>query len=365
MFDNNKDISFLKNKRERDNDYNNEIENIDRLVLNDDSNVHLHKGFDNSIQLKYASPNNFSSINNNNNNKNNNNLIEQESDLPNCNNNNNFIGLNESLNTLIHKNSLNFDSIDISKVPIDPITGFVSYNSFKDNNIYSIEDLVKSLSSPFQTLTKSKAIDEEKHHSPENIIRNSNNYQESNVLQLPDSCGPKIHNVLSKVNLKCTLDLRDITLKTLNCEYNPEKFAGLIMSIKEPKTTALIFASGKMLCTGARSEEDSRKASRIYAKIIMRIGYKVKFSEFKIENIMASVDVKFPISLEGISTAHQKFCCYEKDKFPGLIYKMGDPRMILLIFDSGKIVFTGSKTKHDIFCAFQKMFPLLINFKKK
>ena len=81
---------------------------------------------------------------------------------------------------------------------------------------------------------------------------------------------PKLQNIVSTANLKCVLDLREIALKAKNAEYNPSRFAAVIMRIKEPKTTALIFSSGKMVCTGARNEEESKQASRTYAKIILK-----------------------------------------------------------------------------------------------
>ena len=80
------------------------------------------------------------------------------------------------------------------------------------------------------------------------------------------------------------------------------------MRIKDPKTTALIFASGKMVCTGAKSEEQSRFAARKYARIIMKLGFSsVKFSDFKIQNIVGSCDVHFPIKLEGLNLAHSRY----------------------------------------------------------
>ena len=136
------------------------------------------------------------------------------------------------------------------------------------------------------------------------------------------------------------------------------------MRIKEPKTTALIFSSGKMVCTGARSEEDSRKAAKQYAKIIRKLGYEVSFKEFKIQNIVGSCDVKFQISLEGLSTV-SKFSSYEPEIFPGLIFKMAKPKIVLLIFVSGKIVLTGAKKREEIFEAFRQIYPLLQKYKKK
>lgn len=60
-----------------------------------------------------------------------------------------------------------------------------------------------------------------------------------------------------------------------NAEYNPKRFAAVIMRIREPRTTALIFSSGKMVCTGAKSEEDSRLAARKYARIIQKLAFPV------------------------------------------------------------------------------------------
>ena len=183
------------------------------------------------------------------------------------------------------------------------------------------------------------------------------------ISNITENIEPKLQNIVSTANLKCQLDLRQIALQARNAEYNPKRFAAVIMRIKEPKTTALIFASGKMVCTGARSEEDSRKAARQYAKIIQRLGYEVRFSEFKIQNIVGSCDVKFKISLEGLSTA-EKSCSYEPEIFPGLIYKMKEPRIVLLIFVSGKIVLTGAKERKEIFDAFRNIYPVLQKYKR-
>lgn len=156
-------------------------------------------------------------------------------------------------------------------------------------------------------------------------------------------------NVVSTVNLGCKLNLSHIALHARNAEYNPKRFAAVIMRIREPKTTALIFASGKMVCTGAKSEDDSRTAARKYAKIILKLGFPVKFSDFKIQNIVGSCDAGFPIRLEGLTLEHGMFTSYEPELFPGLIYRMHDPKVVLLIFVSGKIVLTGAKLRSDIY----------------
>ncbi|BBH04274.1 TATA binding protein 2 [Prunus dulcis] len=128
-------------------------------------------------------------------------------------------------------------------------------------------------------------------------------------------------------------------------KYNKvRRFAAVIMRIREPKTTALIFASGKMVCTGAKSEQQSKLAARKYARIIQKLGFPAQFKDFKIQNIVGSCDVKFPIRLEGLAYSHGAFSSYEPELFPGLIYRMKQPKIVLLIFVSGKIVLTGAKS---------------------
>ncbi|ENN80957.1 hypothetical protein HUJ04_010497 [Dendroctonus ponderosae] len=176
---------------------------------------------------------------------------------------------------------------------------------------------------------------------------------------------PQLQNIVSTVNLSCKLDLKKIALHARNAEYNPKRFAAVIMRIREPRTTALIFSSGKMVCTGAKSEEDSRLAARKYARIIQKLGFPAKFLDFKIQNMVGSCDVKFPIRLEGLVLTHSSFSSYEPELFPGLIYRMVKPRIVLLIFVSGKVVLTGAKVRQEIYEAFDNIYPILKSFKKQ
>ncbi|KAF3089106.1 TATA-box-binding protein [Orbilia oligospora] len=175
---------------------------------------------------------------------------------------------------------------------------------------------------------------------------------------------PTLQNIVATVNLDCRLDLKTIALHARNAEYNPKRFAAVIMRIREPKTTALIFASGKMVVTGAKSEDDSKLASRKYARIIQKLGFNAKFTDFKIQNIVGSCDIKFPIRLEGLASRHHHFSSYEPELFPGLIYRMIKPKIVLLIFVSGKIVLTGAKVREEIYQAFEMIYPVLSDFRK-
>merc|ERR1711973_631638 len=176
---------------------------------------------------------------------------------------------------------------------------------------------------------------------------------------------PQLQNIVSTVNMGVKLDLKKIAMHARNAEYNPKRFAAVIMRIREPRTTALIFSSGKMVCTGAKSEQQSRLAARKYARVIQKLGFPAKFKDFKIQNMVGSVDVKFPIRLEKLVLNHAQFSSYEPELFPGLIYRMVKPRIVLLIFVSGKVVLTGAKHKKEIDDAFNNIFPILRGYQKR
>lgn len=193
---------------------------------------------------------------------------------------------------------------------------------------------------------------------------NNQNEEEEDDDAATSGIVPTLQNIVATVNLGCRLDLKTVALHARNAEYNPKRFAAVIMRIREPKTTALIFASGKMVVTGAKSEDDSKLASRKYARIIQKIGFAAKFTDFKIQNIVGSCDVKFPIRLEGLAFSHGTFSSYEPELFPGLIYRMVKPKIVLLIFVSGKIVLTGAKQREEIYQAFEAIYPVLSEFRK-
>jgi transcription initiation factor TFIID TATA-box-binding protein len=137
------------------------------------------------------------------------------------------------------------------------------------------------------------------------------------------------------------------------------------MRIREPHTTALLFRSGKMVITGARNEADSRLAARKYARIIQKLGFPVKFLEFKVQNIVGTCDLRFPIRVENLNQMHGQFSSYEPELFPGLIYRMVKPRVVLLIFVNGKVVMTGARTREELQEALDNIYPILKSFKKQ
>eukprot|EP00210_Caulerpa_lentillifera_P000016 g15.t1 len=181
----------------------------------------------------------------------------------------------------------------------------------------------------------------------------------------PSGIVPQLQNVVATCYLGRRLDLKHIAMHARNAEYNPKRFAAVIMRIRDPKTTALVFSSGKMVCTGAKSEQDVRLASRKFARIIQKLGFDdAKFMDFMVQNIVGSCDVGFQIRLEGLHYKHSLFSSYEPELFPGLIYRMKVPKVVLLIFVSGKVVLTGAKTRNEIYTAFENIYPALGEFRK-
>ena len=138
------------------------------------------------------------------------------------------------------------------------------------------------------------------------------------------------------------------------------------MRLREPKSTALIFKSGKMVVLGAKEENQSKIAARKYAKIISLcdVADKVTFKDFRVSNMVAVADCQFPIRLEGLALSHIKFSSYEPELFPGLIYRLENPKLVLLIFVSGKVVLTGAKSKHNLRAGFDKMYYILHEHRK-
>ena len=187
---------------------------------------------------------------------------------------------------------------------------------------------------------------------------------------------PTIQNLVSTADLNCKLRLREIALQEQNTEYKPKRFSGLTMRIKEPKATSLIFSNGKIIVLGAKTEEDSKKACDKIGKIIKSLNYPVKLTNFKIQNIVGSCDVRFQINLYKLNSKikeHVKSSrvAFEPEIFPGLIYHLIPdkpqnnktneklPNIVFLIFSSGNLVITGGKNRNQIYEAFNKVYPLL------
>jgi len=166
----------------------------------------------------------------------------------------------------------------------------------------------------------------------------------------------KIENVVATVTLDIVekIDLNIIARRYADVEYNPERFPGLVMRIDKPKATILVFSTGKMVVTGMRRADE---AEGVVQKVIRRIKKaKIEVSNpiITIQNIVASGDLHTSIDL-NLAAVVMEFAMYEPEVFPGLIYRMQDPKTVFLIFSTGRIVCTGGKTKEIVAEAVQKL----------
>jgi len=159
----------------------------------------------------------------------------------------------------------------------------------------------------------------------------------------------KIENVVGTVVMEITekIDLIQIARKHVDVEYNPERFPGLVMRITEPKATFLIFSTGKMVVTGLRRADEAGPGVEKVIKKIKKAGIKVSNPKITIQNIVASGDLHTHIDL-NMAAIIMDNVMYEPEVFPGLIYRMEEPKTVFLIFSTGRIVCTGAKNKEVV-----------------
>jgi len=158
-----------------------------------------------------------------------------------------------------------------------------------------------------------------------------------------------IENIVASTGIADELDLKEIEKGLEGSEYNEKKFPGLVYRINNPKAAFLIFRSGKVNCTGAKSVEDVGKAVEYLVSKLKSMGIKVYDNpEVKIQNIVASADLGFDVNLNALAIGlGLENVEYEPEQFPGLVYRLDDPKVVILVFGSGKLVITGGKTEED------------------
>jgi transcription initiation factor TFIID TATA-box-binding protein len=140
-------------------------------------------------------------------------------------------------------------------------------------------------------------------------------------------------------------------------DYNPEQFPGLIYRMKDPKAATLLFSSGKVVCTGAKSREQVKAAISKVIKQIEKAGIRIDGDpKIEVQNIVATFDLGQQVNLNAvaISLGLEKVE-YEPEQFPGLVFRMDTPKVVLLLFGSGKVVCTGARKPQDVEEAVEKI----------
>ena len=168
-----------------------------------------------------------------------------------------------------------------------------------------------------------------------------------------------IVNVVASASVDQKMDLNDITKKFPDVEYHPDQFPGLVFRLRSPKTATLIFTSGKMVCTGSKSEDIARKAVKTVVQKLRKGGIKIKKdADVKIQNIVSSINLGGKVHLEKAARTLSR-SMYEPEQFPGLIHRMLDPKTVILVFSSGKLVCTGAKNEQDVYRSVNSLHSLL------
>ena len=171
----------------------------------------------------------------------------------------------------------------------------------------------------------------------------------------------KVENIVASTAFADKLDLDLIVRSFDEAEYEPEQFPGLVYKLSNPKTATLLFKSGKANCTGAKNIEDVRKSVNIIAEKLRKIGVKVyKNLEIVVQNMVAVGDLGGELNLTetamGLGLENIE---YEPEQFPGMVYRIKEPKVAMLLFSSGKIVCAGAKNVEDVSIAAEKLFKEL------
>lgn len=184
-----------------------------------------------------------------------------------------------------------------------------------------------------------------------------------NLVELKKGLDVSIVNIVVSTSLGHDIPLEKMAATLSNTEYNPEQFPGLVIRIKEPKTSALIFSSGNVVCTGARSlvevEQSLEKIKQTLTKINITITIK---PEINIQNMVASGSIGMDLNLNTLAMKLDN-TEYEPEQFPGLVYKLDEAKATFLLFSNGKIVCTGTKSEAEVYKAVHMLIDVLKNLK--
>jgi transcription initiation factor TFIID TATA-box-binding protein len=175
-------------------------------------------------------------------------------------------------------------------------------------------------------------------------------------------CDVKIQNVVAVASLDQKIDLLAIMKVFRNVDYRPKKFPGLVFRLKRPKTSILIFTTGKMVCTGAKSEKEAFSMVRRVVNELKKESFIIRGRpKIDVVNVVGTADVGGEIDLEAMSDVLENVM-YEPEQFPGLIYRMTEQKVVLLVFASGKLVITGARRGEQVHEAAEKIRAILIDY---
>ena len=160
----------------------------------------------------------------------------------------------------------------------------------------------------------------------------------------------KIENIVASGSIADSIDLEMLIDKMENYDLNKKRFPGAVLRLLNPKIAVLIFSSGKVVITGAKSPEDLVHGQDILIEKMKEAGVICHDTpDVAITNMVCSYDLGKYINLNKVVvTLNLENIEYEPEQFPGLVYRISDPKIVALLFSSGKIILTGGKTMEDV-----------------
>jgi transcription initiation factor TFIID TATA-box-binding protein len=173
----------------------------------------------------------------------------------------------------------------------------------------------------------------------------------------------KIENIVASAKVTDYLDLPALASQIKDAEYNKKRFPGVVIRMQEPKIAALVFGSGKVVLTGAKSIESLSEGLEILGNLLRGLNIDIPQKlTYKIQNIVTSADLGSGINLNKIAVGFNlERIEYEPEQFPGLVYRLESPKVVVLLFGSGKLIITGGKEPEDAKKAVQKILNDLKN----
>lgn len=197
-------------------------------------------------------------------------------------------------------------------------------------------------------------IESDTRRAAELELRNTNE-QQCNIV------GLNVSNVVCTFGTKCSLNLKRIATQGMNVELRRDQNV-ILMKLRKPSVTARIFSSGKITCIGATSRAEAYTAARRLTRIIQKLHFKAKLTNFRIVNVLASCSVPFSIDLAKLAQNHMRECVYEPELHPGAVFKMNDLKSSITLYANGNITLTANCVD-NIHISTSRIYDILLKFK--
>jgi transcription initiation factor TFIID TATA-box-binding protein len=171
-----------------------------------------------------------------------------------------------------------------------------------------------------------------------------------------------ITNYAFTASLNCFLDLKFICNNSCNVEYKRRHFVHLIKKLHNPSITSLIYQSGKIIVTGAKSDQAGRRGIRKIARMIQRLGYNVRITDIKLQNISGCYDYKSHFNLGHLSRYFSTKASYDDthQTYNGLIVRHNNAA--ILLYRTGKCIITGKRSVIELNSIFDWFTNELTNY---